>query len=212
MKNKPFQIRKRLKSFVPAFRGLKDLIIEEHNSRIHLIALIVVVIAGIAFHINAFEWIALFLAIGLVFVTELLNSAIERAVDLGTMDQNPIARQAKDMAAGAVLFAAIISVIIAVIIFGQKIFPPKNDCINGLQMETVQISTRDFIMRKNQMGDRDEKPMHKVRIKQHLFVSATEVTNVPFEACMPKHKALSLPPKSGYRIQSRCGKNTHNLP
>ena len=81
MKQQGFSIHKRFKSFVYAFNGLKILINEEHNSRIHLVAAIVVVIAGYFFKLSALEWMAVVFANGLVIVLEIINSAIENMAD-----------------------------------------------------------------------------------------------------------------------------------
>ena len=79
---KKFSFRERLAGFQYAFNGLKVLINEEHNARIHLFAACCVVIAGIVFHISKNEWIAVIICIGMVFALELINSAIENTADI----------------------------------------------------------------------------------------------------------------------------------
>lgn len=120
-KNQKFSIAKRLKSFKYAIAGLKTLIREEHNSRIHLFATISVICMGIYFKINAQEWIAIFFAIGLVISLELVNSAIENIADFVTIEKHLKIKNAKDMAAAAVLVGAIVSVLIGLIVFIPKI-------------------------------------------------------------------------------------------
>jgi diacylglycerol kinase len=117
MKREKFKIKKRLKSFVYAFNGLLYMFKYEHNARIHLFAAICVIIAGIFFKINAIEWIAVAFACGLVIVTELINSSIEQLADLISTEENQKIKTGKDLAAAAVLFAAIIAVIVGLIIF-----------------------------------------------------------------------------------------------
>lgn len=88
-----------------------------HNGWIHTIATLVVIVLAIYFKINLTEWMWLTQAIFLVFIAEFINSAIEKNVDLVTEEKNEKARRAKDMAAAAVLLAAIYAVIIGAIIF-----------------------------------------------------------------------------------------------
>lgn len=121
-KNQEFSLRKRLKSFVFAFAGLKILQKEEHNFRIHLVAAILVVAAGFILKISSYEWIAIVLAIGFVFVVEILNTAIENITDFISPDEHPSIKRIKDMAAAAVLISAIVAVIIGLIVFLPEIF------------------------------------------------------------------------------------------
>ena len=85
--------------------------------KIHCVAIIFVTLAGTLFQITATQWCICLLLFALVAALELVNTAIEAVVDLVTEDKKPLAKVAKDTAAGAVLFAAIISVIIGCIIF-----------------------------------------------------------------------------------------------
>jgi len=112
-----FSIKARLKSFVYAFRGLLVALKEEHNFRIHLVAAVLVIIAGFWLQISRTDWLWLTLAIGLVLVAEIFNTAIERLVDLKQPEQDPKAGKTKDLAAGAVLLAAITSAIIGGLVF-----------------------------------------------------------------------------------------------
>ena len=85
--------------------------------KIHCLAIIFVTLAGTLFQITATQWCICLLLFALVAALELVNTAIEAVVDLVTEEKKPLAKIAKDTAAGAVLFAAIISVIIGCIIF-----------------------------------------------------------------------------------------------
>jgi len=113
---------KRLASFRYAFNGLRILIKEEHNARIHLFVACCVLIAGVVLKISATEWIAVIFCIGLVIALELINSAIENIADFITGEKNETIKKIKDLSAGAVLIAAIASAIIGLIIFLPKIF------------------------------------------------------------------------------------------
>ena len=121
MNAEKFSIKKRLKSFLYAFNGLLLLIKNEHNARIHLVATVCVIAAGFIFQITAFEWIAIIFAIGLVFVSEIINSSIEQFADFVSPDKHEKIKTVKDFAAAAVLVAAFISVIIGVIVFFKRI-------------------------------------------------------------------------------------------
>ncbi len=90
--------------------------------RIHLAAIVVVTIAGAFLGLSAIEWSIIALTIGLVVVAEMMNTAIEVLVDLVSPDYHKKAGKIKDIAAGAVLLSAIIATVVAVYIFGNKIF------------------------------------------------------------------------------------------
>lgn len=89
----------------------------EQNLKIHTLMAVIVVGMGVYFGITAGEWIAVVLCIGLVFALELINTAIEELVDLVKPGHDVRAGKIKDVAAGAVLVAALIAVVVAVIIF-----------------------------------------------------------------------------------------------
>jgi len=116
-----FSFKKRISSFGYAFNGLWLLIRDEHNARIHLFFAILAIASGFYFKITSTEWLILILTIALVFVAELFNSAIEALADKISEEKHPLIKKAKDMAAGGVLFAAILSVIVGVIIFGSRL-------------------------------------------------------------------------------------------
>ncbi len=111
-----FSVRKRFASFRYAWKGLRHALLHEHNFRIHLLAAVLVVIAGFYFQITKMEWIALIFAIGFVLVTELLNTAIELFADFISPNENEMIGRIKDIAAGAVLIAVLAAVAAGTII------------------------------------------------------------------------------------------------
>ena len=113
-------MRKRIQSFGYAIRGIRYVFGTEANMKIHIAISILVIICGIVFAISLTEWIFCLLCIGLVVAAEMLNTAIENVVDLASPEQHPLAGKAKDIAAGAVLICAVISVIIGLLIFFPK--------------------------------------------------------------------------------------------
>lgn len=118
---KPFSIKARLKSFKFAFKGFQYFIATQHNAWIHFIAFIVVVIAGFYFKLSEIEWCAILIVSGLVIVAEIVNTAIEKLADFVSPENNKDIGIVKDLGAAAVLFAAIIAVIVGILIFGSKI-------------------------------------------------------------------------------------------
>ena len=110
-----------LNSFKYAFEGLKYAFIYEQNLTVHILATIIVILIDILFKISIFEWIAIFLIIGLVIATELINTSIEATIDLVTDEINPLAKIAKDTAAAAVLVFGLTALIIGALIFMPKI-------------------------------------------------------------------------------------------
>lgn len=109
-----------LESFKCAFRGAY-LPLSERNMRIHCVAALLAIATGLFLKISSLEWCAIIIVIGNVISKETQNSSIENAVDLYCTDHHPKARDSKDKAAGAVLYEAIVAVIVGIIIFGPKI-------------------------------------------------------------------------------------------
>ena len=105
------------KSFGYAVEGIWTGIRKERNMRIHCLAVILVTAAGTFFGLSAAEWCICLLLFGMVISLELVNTAVEAVVDLVTEEKKPLAKIAKDTAAGAVLFTAVMAVIIGCIIF-----------------------------------------------------------------------------------------------
>lgn len=110
-------MKKFLKSFVYAFNGIFTSIKNERNIKIHIVIMILVIIFGIVLKISKTEWLICIILFGLVISMELINSAIEKVVDLVTKEKNEQAKIIKDTAAGAVLVTAIAAAIIGFMIF-----------------------------------------------------------------------------------------------
>lgn len=109
------------KSFGYAFEGIFTCIKKERNMKIHCVMTVLVVIAGFVLNLSAVEWCICLSLFGLVMALELVNTAVEAVVDLVMGDKrHPLAKIAKDTAAGAVLIAAIMAAIAGCIIFVPK--------------------------------------------------------------------------------------------
>lgn len=115
--NKTFSFSRLRKSFRYAFKGVRRLFLLTPNARIHLLFAFAVIGAGLFFGITPNEWFILILCISLVLSLEAINSAIEQLSDEVTTNYSPLIRDAKDLAAGAVLIAAIGSAVIGLWIF-----------------------------------------------------------------------------------------------
>lgn len=114
-------LKKRVDSFRFAWQGLADLLRSQPNARIHFLAGLLALGAGIFFRISRGEWLAVILCIALVFALEAVNTAIEYLTDLVSPDFHPLAGKAKDVAAAAVLIAAAGALAAGGIIFLPKI-------------------------------------------------------------------------------------------
>ncbi len=108
--------RGRLFSFKHAFSGLRYVVQSQRNAWIHAAITIMVLILAVLLKISQVEWGILLLAIGMVWSAEIFNTALEALVDLASPDTHPLAKIAKDTSAAAVLFSAIISVLIGLVI------------------------------------------------------------------------------------------------
>jgi diacylglycerol kinase len=114
------------RSFRFALNGLWLLLSTERNFRIMGVVCIIVNIAGFSLdaygeHLNRFEWAIIWCAMGLVFVSEGLNTALETTIDRLHPEKHQMIAKAKDMAAGATLSASIIAIIVGLYIFGPHV-------------------------------------------------------------------------------------------
>jgi diacylglycerol kinase len=113
-------MNKRLKSFDYAWKGIREAVSSEMNMKIHLAICIAVIICGFLFHITIYEWLACLCCFGLVFSAEMFNTAVEQIVDMISPEKKVSAGRIKDIAAGAVLVAAIFSAVVGLLIFVPK--------------------------------------------------------------------------------------------
>lgn len=114
--------RSLVSSFGDAFSGIRFAVVSQRNMKIHLAAAICSIGVAAWVELDALQWAILCLTISLVFVLEVLNTAMERFVDLVSPEYRQNAKRIKDLAAGAVLIAAICSVVVGTILFLPTIF------------------------------------------------------------------------------------------
>lgn len=121
-KNAKFSIGARIRSFGYAFEGLRYLIQHEHNAWIHAFLTVAVLIVGTWLGISRIEWALLVAAMGLVWMGELVNTAVEAIVNMVSPEKHPLAKAAKDTAAGAVLVSAIAALVIGLLVLGPPLW------------------------------------------------------------------------------------------
>lgn len=105
-----------------AWNGIQEVFKTERNFRIHIFAALLVIVTGFLLKITRYEWLAICLTMAFVLVSEALNSAIEKTIDYISPNIHPAAKQIKDIAAGAVLIAAIAAVIVGIIVFLPRLY------------------------------------------------------------------------------------------
>jgi diacylglycerol kinase (ATP) len=114
--------RARFKSIACAARGIALILREQANARIHLFATVAVIAMGFVLRVTRGEWVLLTVAIGIVWIAEAANTAIEFLADRITREHDESIRRAKDIAAGAVLLAAITAAIIGLLVLGPRLW------------------------------------------------------------------------------------------
>lgn len=129
MKNRNF-----IESFNNAIEGIVSGIREERNLKIHVSVACLVIILAIYFRIPKIEWLILFITIFLVIFAEMVNTAIESVSDAISKEYNILIKQAKDLAAGAVLIVTINAVIVGTIIFGERVINFSSGAFENLAM------------------------------------------------------------------------------
>jgi diacylglycerol kinase len=115
------EVMRWLRSFRYAYEGIKYALATQRNMKFHFFVSFVALISALFFHISKVEILFIILAIVLVIMTELINTAIEQTVDLAMPNQHPVAKIAKDLAAASVLVAAAFAVAVGAIVFYQPI-------------------------------------------------------------------------------------------
>jgi len=105
-----------------AFRGLWYALRTQRNARVQVCIAILAILLGVALHISSVEFAMVFVAITGVFIAEMFNTVFELCIDLASPDYHPLAKIAKDVAAGAVLLSAILSVVIGLFVFGPHLW------------------------------------------------------------------------------------------
>jgi diacylglycerol kinase len=111
-----------LDSFRFAFAGLVYVLRTQRNMRVHLLIMLLVIGLGIALDLSSTQWAMLILTIAFVLVGEMLNTVIEKLVDLVSPDFHPLAKVIKDVTAGVVLLTALASIVVGLLILGPPLW------------------------------------------------------------------------------------------
>lgn len=115
-------MKKLIDSFGFALKGIVIALRTQRNMQIHFLAIAIVTLAGVLLSLDSSEWAIIALTFGTVITAEMMNTAIEMLVDMVSPEHNEKAGIVKDIAAGGVLLAAILATVVAIYIFGNKIF------------------------------------------------------------------------------------------
>jgi diacylglycerol kinase (ATP) len=110
-----------LESFNYAFEGVIHVLRTQRNMRLHFLIAVVVLAVAVVVGVTRFELIALLLAIAFVLIAEMINTAVEHTIDVATTSFDPMAKLAKDIAAGAVLIASVNAVAIGYLVFAHRV-------------------------------------------------------------------------------------------
>jgi len=129
-----------LESFNYAFEGIIHVLRTQRNMRIHFVVAAVVLIAALATGVSKLELIALLLAIAFVMIAEMINTAIEGAVDVSTTSFDPNAKLAKDIAAGAVLIASTVAVAVGYLVFSDRVATSSSRLLDRLSSAPAELT------------------------------------------------------------------------
>jgi diacylglycerol kinase (ATP) len=129
-----------LESFNFAFEGIIHVLRTQRNMRIHFVVATVVLVAALAIGVSRLELIALLLSIAFVMIAEMINTAIEGAVDVSTTSFDPNAKLAKDIAAGAVLIATINAVAVGYLVFSGQVADRSSRLLDSLANAPAQLT------------------------------------------------------------------------
>jgi diacylglycerol kinase (ATP) len=129
-----------LESFNYAFEGVIHVLRTQRNMRIHFAIAAVVLIAAVAVGVGKLELIALLISISFVLIAEMINSALEAGIDVATTSFDPLAKLAKDIAAGAVLIATVNAVAVGYLVFSNKIVNHSSRLITRLRDAPAEVT------------------------------------------------------------------------
>jgi diacylglycerol kinase (ATP) len=129
-----------LQSFNFAFEGIIHVLRTQRNMRIHFLIATGVLIAALVVGVGRLELVVLLMAISFVLIAEMINSALEAGIDVATTSFDPLAKLAKDIAAGAVLIATVNAVVVGYLVFVDRIKDPSSRAIDRLREAPTEIT------------------------------------------------------------------------
>src|SRR5438876_9373876 len=129
-----------LDSFNYAFEGIIHVLRTQRNMRIHFAVAFVVIVVALIVNVTKLELIALLISITFVLIAEMLNSAVEAAIDIATTAFDPMAKLAKDVAAGAVLIATTNALIVGYLVFAGKVADRSGELLDRLRDAPAELT------------------------------------------------------------------------
>jgi diacylglycerol kinase (ATP) len=127
-------------SFNYAFEGIIYVVRTQRNMRVHFAVALAVLPIGVALGVTRFELLALLLSVSFVLIAEMFNTALEKAIDVATNSFDPLARTAKDVAAGAVLVAAVNATFVGYLVFAERLRDPSRRAIDSVKESPVHLT------------------------------------------------------------------------
>jgi len=127
-------------SFTWAFEGIVFVLRTQRNMQIHVAAGVLVLILALVLGVSRFELLALVIVVALVLVAEMFNTALEAAIDVVVTSYHPVVKNAKDVAAGAVLIAALAAVAVAYLILYGRLSEPGRDLLQGVRQAPTHVA------------------------------------------------------------------------
>ena len=129
-----------VESFNFAFEGIIHVLRTQRNLRIHFVVAALVLVAALVSGVDKLELIALLLAIAFVLIAEMLNTAVEAAIDVATTSFDPMAKLAKDIAAGAVLIATGVAVAVGYLVFSSQVADRSSRLLDRLANAPAEVT------------------------------------------------------------------------
>ncbi len=133
-------------SFNFALEGIIHVLRTQRNMRIHMAIALVVIVLALIVNVTKIELIALLISITFVLIAEMINSAVEGAIDIATTSFDPMAKLAKDVAAGAVLIAAVNAIAVGYLVFAGKVADRSTDLLDRLRQEPSEVTLVAFVV------------------------------------------------------------------
>jgi diacylglycerol kinase (ATP) len=127
-------------SFNNAFEGIIHVLRTQRNLRIHFAIAFIVIVVALIVNVTKLELIVLLLSIAFVLITEMVNSAVEAAIDIATTSFDPMAKLAKDIAAGAVLIASVNAVAVGYLVFQGRVADRSADLLDRLRQAPAELT------------------------------------------------------------------------
>ena len=135
-----------LESFNFAFEGIIHVLRTQRNMRIHFAVAIAVLVAALVVGVERLELIVLLLAIAFVLIAEMVNTAVEGAIDVATTSFDPMAKLAKDIAAGAVLIASAVAVAVGYLVFADRLAQRSSRLLDQLVDAPAQLTLMALVL------------------------------------------------------------------